>query len=238
MGCEKSWMRSVGCAVVGFSLLMGGCASDGGTAGGKGGDSGVGASAQAGGPSDGPSGVATLEAEVVQVRLLVIGVDGTRFRNSADSRWLQSFLTNEARDVDIALSTTDDLLGEAKRRLRSAPGVEFVREPMITLRTGSRGEATTSMGTGTAFSISARPRLVDDGLYEVGVRLEFTHDQASGDGNWNGVSFRAPALKYGTTPLTVPNGEARAVRMRREIGQSIRPTDLQIFVFAEVTRAE
>ena len=63
------------------------------------------------------------------------------------------------------------------------------------------------------------------------------HNQASGDGVIAGVTYRAPLLQYGTVPLTVPLGESRAVRMRREVGTPIRPEKLQFFVFARLSPA-
>jgi hypothetical protein len=170
--------------------------------------------------------------------MLVVAIDGARFANSTDARWLQSFLTNETRDVDIALSRTDDLMTEAGRRMRSAPGIQFMSRPEIVVRAGQRATVTTAMGAGSQMEISIRPRPVGEGLYEISPRVAFTHNQSAGNGEINGVTFRAPALRYGTVPLTVPAGEARAVRMRREIGSTIRPEDLQVFVFAELVPVE
>mgnify|MGYP004041856569 FL=1 len=188
-------------------------------------------------PSEDEAAPALAAASPVQVQLLVVAIDGERFRNTTDARWLQSFLTNEARDVEVALSRTDDLLLEARRRLRSAPGIEFIREPVVVVRPGSPATVTTAMGTGSALAITVRPREVREGVYEISPRIAFTHDQSGGTGEMNGVTFRAPAVRYGTVPLTVPAGEARAVRMRREIGSTIRPSDLQVFVFAKLTPA-
>ena len=125
--------------------------------------------------------------------------------------------------------------GEAERRLRTAPGFEFMRSPSVLVRPGSSASLSELMGTGSEMRISTRPRLVRDGLYEVSPRVELLHKQASGDGVISGVSYRAPALRYGSVPLTVPAGEARAVRLRRKIGTPIRPEDLQLFLFAAVT---
>jgi hypothetical protein len=186
---------------------------------------------------EGPTVEQSADAAPVRVELLVVAVDGRRFANTTDARWLQSFLTNEARDVDIQRSETADLLGEAKRRLGTAPGFEFMRTHQVTVLAGSSAMASVLMGTGSEMQIWTRPRLVRDGLYEVSPRVELLHKQASGDGLISGVSYRAPALRYGTVPLTVPAGGARAVRMRREMGTPIRPEDLQIFLFAEVAPA-
>ena len=177
-------------------------------------------------------------AESVRVDLLVVAVDGDRFEGTTDARWLRSFLSNVPRDVDIQRSETDDLLGEAKRRLRSAPGFEFMRSPRVVIEAGKRATFSETMGAGSELKITVRPRPVGRGLYEVSPEVEFLHSEARGDGVISGVTYRAPALRYGSVPMTVREGEAGAVRMRREIGAPVRPSDLQVFVFASVTASE
>lgn len=176
--------------------------------------------------------------EAVAVHLLIVAVDGDRFENSTDARWLQSFLTNEARDVDVARSETDDLLAEASRRLRTAPGFAFMRRPMVVVEPGKRAMVAETMGGGSEMQIAIRPRLVGDGLYELSPTISLSHLQTSGDGTINGVTYRAPMLRYGTVPLTVPAGATRAVRMRKEIGSPIQPPNLQLFLIAQATPVE
>jgi hypothetical protein len=53
-----------------------------------------------------------------------------------------------------------DLLGEAKRRLGTAPGFEFMRTHQVTVLAGSSAMASVLMGTGSEMQIWTRPRLV------------------------------------------------------------------------------
>lgn len=103
-------IRGVVASVLGLALLvmaalaLGGCASS--------------ANGSAGAGGSGDAGV----REAVRVDLVVVAVDGERFAGTTQARWLQSFLSNEARDVDIKRSESEDLLGEAMRRLRGRRG--------------------------------------------------------------------------------------------------------------------
>lgn len=168
---------------------------------------------------------------------MIVAVDESQFKGTQDARWLQSFLSGESRDVDIARSRTDDLLGEAKRRLRCAPGYQFMRTPSVVVKPGSRATVSELAGVGSEMRITVRPWRVDPGLYEMSPSIVMLHNQASGDGVIAGVTYRAPLLQYGTVPLTVPLGESSAVRMRREVGTPIRPEKLQFFVFARLSPA-
>lgn len=206
--------------VASVSLLLGGCASTADSSG----------SASSG--ADLIDEPASLRAELV-----IVAMDEERFRGTPDARWLQSFLSGESRDVGIARSETDDLLGEAKRRLRGAPGYQFMRTPSVVVEPGSRATVSEQAGAGSEMRITVRPRRVESGLYEMSPSIVMLHNQASGDGVIAGVTYRAPLLQYGTVPLTVPLGESRAVRMRKEIGAPIRPEKLQFFVFARLTPA-